>query len=264
MHFFIYSSLPAIDFTCKPDISNDDFMSLLNLNLSKRQMKKVNTLKLWIDIYNVHASLLSDSFDDRGNFSKSFLYKLLFEKEIIVEKVPDYILEFLYKYDNEEDRKKNIGWLISQYFKNEIKNSSGFLKEFLTFEYRWRVLIAGYRCKKIGRDLIRELQFENMDDPIVEYVLAQSGGASSFVFPFEYKNLEISLIDAGPNPSKQYEALAKFRFDFYLKYILNYQFTFCAVTAFMMNLWILEEHYALKQDVGEEELYNLVEKDYVS
>lgn len=251
--YFAYSSLPPLDFTSKPDISTEGLLDLFTLNLSERQMNKVRTFQLWIDLHNIY-----ESFDARGAYSKSTLKDLLKHEE----RLPDYVFEFLALYEDDEERERNFAWLIAAYFQKERQRNNGFVRKFLKFENEWRIVMTAYRSKKTRKNLGRELQFENSDDPIVAMALMQKDTHSAFVFPYEYKDLERIIVEAGPDPSKQLEAMTLYRFNFYQEHIVKHPFTLEALIAYMMALWILEDYYALKQDKGELLLANIVETKY--
>ena len=258
--FYIYSSLPQLDFYSKPDISSYSMMEILELNLNSYGFKKIKVLKLWIDLNNIHRILIDDGFDIRGNHSKNTLKSFLTHEY----ELPEYVFEFLSRFDSEEKRLRNFSFLLARYFSEERKKSRGFLKEIIEFEHSWRILMAGYRVKLKRGNLAKELQYEDIDNPVVAMTLAQKDGLGSFVFPFEYKDLEKRIHDAGPDPLKQYEAIAQYRFEFYENYYLEHPFTLKAICGYLMALWTLEDYYSLKQDRGEEILENIVEKEHVS
>jgi len=258
--FYVYSSIPPLEFFSKPDIASENLMELFNLNFTKNEMKKAHTLKLWIDIQNIYSFLFDKEFDDRGNYSKNTLKSLLVNREIL----PDYVFEFFSIYESEEEQKKYFPWLLSKYFKIEVEKNNGFMREFLEFEYHLRIVTTGYRSKNLKRDIGKELQFENVGDPIVAMTLAQKDTSSAYVFPYEFHDLEAAIADAGPNPTQKYDVIAEYRFNFYTKYIIDFPFTLKASLAYMMSLWILEEYFALKQDKGEVVLDQIVEKENVS
>ena len=136
--------------------------------------------------------------------------------------------------------------------------------DFLEFEHDIRVLLAGFRAKKLGLDVAEELQYEDLDDPVVASVLMQKDVGGKFQFPLDYDDLEIALNAAGDNPSKQYEEIAKYRFKFYIQYFSNYSFSLEGILAYMMALWILEDFFALNREEGEKYLSNIVERGNVS
>ncbi len=258
--FFIYGMLPPLEFGAKPEVSSRDLVELFDLNLSASALKKVYVLKLWIDISNIYAILQNSGFDARGNFSKSKIKALLANQE----ELPSYVFEFFDAHENQEDQKQYFPELMARYFNEEKKKSSGFLNDFLTFEHNLRILIAGLRAQKLGVDLALELQYEDMDDPIVSTVLMQKDRGGKFQFPMDYEDLEAGLNAADGNPSKQYEEIAKYRFKFYIEYFSNYSFSLEGILAYMIALWILEDFFALKREEGEKYLSNIVERGNVS
>lgn len=258
--FFVFSSLPVLEFAAKPDISSGELYHLFEMNFDKKQMKAVYTLKLWIDLQNIYSTLTHHPFDERGNFSKNSLKEFL----TLREELPDYVFDFFSFFESGEQQRMQFSWLLSQYYKKEMERNTGFMREFLLFEHQLRVMLAGYRSKLLKREIARELQYEDLDDPIVAMTVAQKDTSSTYVFPFEYKDLETIISDAGPNPSRKYEAIAEYRFNFYAKYVSESPFTLKACLAYMMCLWILEEYFALKQEKGDTMLDQLLEKDHVS
>ncbi len=258
--FFIYGILPPLEFGSKPDVSSRALTELFELNLGSQALKKVHTLKLWIDISNIYELLSQGGFDGRGNYSKSTIKALIANEEDL----PAYVFEFFQTHETEKVRRKYFPELIAHYFQEEIKKSSGNLREFLVFEHDIRVLLAGFRAKKGGRDLGEELQFEDLDDPIVSATLLQKDRGGKFQFPTDYEDLEKVLDEAGQNPSKQYEAIARYRFEFYMKYFSEPLFPMGGILAYMVALWILEDFFALKREEGEKRLNNIVEREHVS
>ena len=258
--FFVYGVLPPLEFGTRPEISSKELTEILDLNLSKIALKKVHVLKLWIDISNIYALFKGSFFDTKGNYSKSTMKALLASEE----ELPLYVLDYFEAHEKEEDRQKFFPQLISAYFTNEKKNASGALKQFLVFEHDLRVLLAGFRAKKGGIDLGAQLQYEDMGNEAVASVLMQKDLSGKFQFPIDYEDLEKSLELSLNNPSKQYEEVAKYRFEYYSKYFINYPFSLKGVLAYMTSLWILEDFFALKREEGEKFLSNIVERGHVS
>ncbi len=258
--FFIYGILPPLEFGSRPELSSKELSELFELNLTDQALKKIHILKLWIDISNIYGLVQNSHFDSRGNYSKSTIKSLIANQEDL----PSYVLEFFQTYEKEAERKKYFSELIARYFREEKKNATGYLADFLTFEHDLRILFAGFRAKRMVADLAKELQYEDMDDPIVATVLMQKDKSGDFQFPPQYEDLEEALKVAGSNPSKQYEAIARFRFNFYIKYFSNYSFSLQGILAYMIALWILEDFFALKREEGEKFLSNIVEREDVS
>ena len=95
-------------------------------------------------------------------------------------------------------------------------------------------------------------------------VLLQKDLSGKFQFPMDYEELEGVLEEAGDDPSKQYEEIARYRFDFYIKYFTQHLFLMEGILAYMVALWILEDFFALKREEGEKRLNNIVERENVS
>lgn len=259
-NFFIYGLLPPLEFGILPDISSKELAELFDLNFSAFTLRKVHTLKLWIDISNIYTLFGVKRFDSRGNYSKSTIKALIANQE----ELPSYVFDFFDSYEKEEERKKNFSKLIASYFREEKLRSSGYLLQFLTFEHDVRVLLAGFRAKSKGFDIAEELQFEDLDNPIVASVLMQKDRGGDFQFPVDYEDLEAVLREAQTNPTKQYEEIARYRFNFYINYFTNNTFSLQGILAYMIALWVLEDIFALKKEEGESVLSNIVERGNVS
>ena len=256
--FFVYGTLPSLEFNIKPEISSRVLADLFELNLGKITMHKIRVMKLWIDIINIYEILNEGNFDRRGNYSKSTIKSLIANEE----ELPQYLFDFFHEYKEEEARKEHFSKVMADYFRQEKKEAHGLLKEFLSFEHAIRILLAGFRAKKGGGDLSKELQYEDVDDPIVAAVLMQKDRGGKFQFPMDYEDLEKVLDDAGNDPSEQYKGIARYRFEFYMKYFTNSFFSLEGIVAYMLALWILEDFFSLKRDEGEKELRNIVEREH--
>jgi hypothetical protein len=259
-NYFIYGVLPPLEFGVRADISSRDITELFDLNFSKNDLKKVHVLKLWIDIANIYGLFGKSNFDSRGNYSKSTIKALIANEEDL----PAYVFEFFQAHEKDEERKKYFPQLIARYFAEEKKKSSGYLLNFLTFEHDLRVLLSGFRAKNLGLDLAKELQFEDMSNEIVSFVLMQKDRGGKFQFPLEYEDLERVLEEAGRDPSKQYQEIARYRFKFYINYFTKATFSLEGILAYMIALWILEDFFALNREEGENFLSNIVERGNVS
>lgn len=254
---FVFGSLPPLEFGSKPDITSWQLRELFEDNLSQSALKQIHILQFWIDLANIQAVLYkTDAFDTRSVFSKELLSSFMKESEGL----PAYVYDFFSEFTTDEERRRNFASLIAAYFREERKKAKGFVRKFLDFEHAVRVLITGFRAKRLGRDVVRELQFEDPIDPYVETVLMQKNSSGSFVFPLEFAELETKLEDAGRDPTLQYEALMQFRFDYYSEHIHSHPLEISSLAANMMRLWILEDYFALKVDEGEVILTRAVER----
>jgi hypothetical protein len=91
--------------------------------------------------------------------------------------------------------------------------------------------MAGFRAKKLGRDVAVEFQYEDPTDPIVAQILAQRD-APAYEPPFEYKELKPIFEEFGDSPLELNRAIFEYQFNhiielwggelFSLERILNY------------------------------------------
>jgi hypothetical protein len=255
--YFIVSSLPSLEFGSKPDISSEQLFSLFDLNLDKKGEEMIKSMRLWIDLSNIQRLLTNKEFDQRGSLVRVALENLLEE----AYGLPEYVFEFFATFETDDLRKWNFPWLIAKYFEEEEQKWNGTMGKFIRFEHEWRVLLTAYRAKRMGRNIQKELRFENEANLMVRTALLQSEGSGRFIFPYEYQDLEKELLSVGPNPLKQNEIIAKYRYNFYTEYTHEDPFSATSVVAYMMRLWILEEYFALRQEMGEQILNNLMERE---
>ena len=258
---YVIGSLPRLEFGAKPDTTTTNMMELFEINFSGRELKDFRIIRLWIDLNNIYRLLYNDNlFDRRGNYVKATL-KAFMDTE---EELPNYVFEFFADYPSMEERKRNFSKLIVTYFQEEKKKASANLKPFLQFEHDFRVIITAFRAKKTNEDMIDALKFEDPTDPIVQMALVQNQSPGPFMFPYEYAELEGVIAEAGVNPTKQFMALAKYRFDHYAEIEFESPFGMNRVLAYLLQLMQLEEVFALRVEEGEERLKKLVENEHAS
>ncbi len=254
--FFAYSSLPPPDFTHSSRMSLKSFYELVELTLTTDQKKKLASLSTLIDIKNIFSLEMGISFDPKGNFSEAILRLCLQNSEDL----PVYILEFLEENKEKEDRIKHFPKLYTMFFKEEI-SKGGVAGEFLNFERDLNLLLFGFTGKKLAINLEKFLQYEDLSDPLVTQILLQRKNSGTFIFPFEYKDLEEALNQTGADPMKQYLAVSVYRFNFYRTIFENDPCTFRSVCAYMMCLWIQDEKASMDEKLGRKVLIEIVENE---
>ena len=62
-YYYLAASLPPLEFPSFPDISSVELKDSLRLNLSKKDFKKVEVLRLFVDINNIRPLLLEEEID---------------------------------------------------------------------------------------------------------------------------------------------------------------------------------------------------------
>ncbi len=252
-YFFLGSILPPLKVGGEPAVLFEDLMTLYRDNLSRRDLEKVKGVRSYIDLKNVQKLLKNEKIDVRGNLSE----KELDEAFVNQEGLPIYLFEFLQDHQEVLEQLRHYSKVLITYFKEMEKKHQGFLKGYFRFEREWRVLLAGYRAKKLGVDPATELQHEDFHDPLVAEVLAQKD-APFFEFPFEYVELGEKLKDAAGKPDEEYRVMADFRFHRIGEEVQDHPFSVDYLLGYLVQLMIVEDAFVLDEKRGNVNLNEMV------
>lgn len=244
-YYFVAPSLPSLVLGQKPDISFEELKSRLAINLTKEDLEKTIVLRRFIDLNNIRALLLAQPIDTRGNLSEKELDEALLIRNIL----PSYVFDFLDQYDNAADQLKNFSGLLTRFFAEEIPNQKGFLRDYLIFERNWRLVMLGLRAKELGRDVVRELQFEDFSDPIVAHILAQKD-ANQFDPPLDYQELKEIMESCGSDPWQKYKVFAEWKFRKIEEMVKRPLFNIDWILAYLARLIIVEDWNELDKNRG--------------
>ncbi len=254
-YYFVATALPPLQMGTPPEISFDELMFLLEVNLSSKDLEKVKILRRFYDVLNIRCMLKGDPFQSHGNMTQQQLDEALHG----FNGVPQYIFDFLHKYDSAQERLQNFSELFSAYFKHESANAKGFLHEFLEFNHHWRLILAALRAKDLGRDLLKELQFEDPNDPIVAQLIVQKD-ASSIEPPDGFEDLKTLYEEHKDNPLGLMQALLNWNF-YRIEDILGVDlFSIDRILGYMAQLSALEKWFELDKQKGLEFVDTLVKE----
>lgn len=228
-------------------------MELFQKNLSADDFQQVKAIRTFIDLKNVRQLLASEPLDLRGNLTEKELDEALVNQEGL----PEYLFDFLEEFKTKEEQLRHFSKVLLTFFKAMEKKYKGFLRRYFRFEREWRVIMAGYRAKKLRVDPAIELQYEDLADPLVAQVLAQKD-VPFFEFPFEYHALGEKLKDVGKNPLDQYMLMASFRFERIGEEIQDHPFSLNYFLGYFVQLMIVEDLRALDENRGNERLNEIV------
>lgn len=235
-YYFLAASLPPLAIGQKPDITFEELKTRLAINLNKEDFEKTVVLRRFIDLNNIRALILEEPIDPRGNLDE----KQLDEALLIKSNFPNYVLDFLERYETASERVKNFSALLSAFFAEEIPKQTGFLQKYLQFEKEWRLVMIGFRSKLIHRDPAIELQFEDFSDPIVAQILAQRD-SPTYSPPQEYEDLIERLEACGKDPWMRYKVFAEYRFQKIEEMVDKPLFSIDWILAYMAQLIIVEQ-----------------------
>jgi hypothetical protein len=244
-YYFLITVLPPLKIEAEPDISFYDLMYLFIMNLSDEDLDKLRRLRMRFDILNIYQYLTKEALDPRGNFSKKELEEALINQV----RFPDYVFDFLNSYESKEERVQYFTRLITAYYHQEIENSTGFLREYLTFERNLSLVMAAFRAKHHGRDLNKEFQFEDATDLLVRELLVGKG-QPEFIFPFEYSDLEPILTSISREPMQEFRAMNKYRYQKVMEMAEREEFSIDWLLSYTVRLMLLEDWWRLDDNRG--------------
>ncbi|MGE0199222.1 MAG: DUF2764 family protein [Simkaniaceae bacterium] len=257
-YFFLGSILPPLKIGSKVGLFFEDLMELFRDNMGPSDLEKVVLIRRYIDLKNVWQLLKKRPLDPRGNLTEKELDEALLNREGL----PQYLFDYFEEYESLEEQLRNYSKVFIQFFKKMDKTQRGFLKFYFGFEREWRLILAGYRSKKLGVDPAKELQHEDLSDPLVAQILAQKD-APFFEFPFGYEELDEKLKEVIGDPKRQYEAMAAFRFNKIAERVQDDPFSIDYILGYFIQLMIVEDGNVLNEKEGNQNLTEIVKGNNV-
>lgn len=244
-YYFLAVSLPPLVIRGHPELPFEELRPRLEVNLNREDLKKAQVLLQFNDICNIRSLLMEEPIDPRGNLSE----KELDEAMLVHGVLPPYVFEFLEQFDNVNERIKNFTGLVARFFSYEIARQTGFLKRYFIFEREWRLVLAALRAKHLGRDIARELQFEDFDDPLVAQILAQKD-AAQYDPPQEYEELKEMILSCSGDPWQEHKAFMEYRFRKIEEMVEGTSFSIDRILAYMAQLMIVESWNEMDEERG--------------
>lgn len=207
-YYFAATALPPLALGVKPEMSFQEVMEMLSLNLSLKDMKRVQLLARLIDLQNLKALWLGlplEQWDEKGNYGPKELEEGLLGSDAL----PEYLIDYLEKYESPEERLRYFPALFSGFLRED--QEEGFLKNYFRLEREIQLVLTALRAKAFGRDIMRELQFEDPQDPFIAYILAQKD-APDFLPPPEYIELKGIFEETVSDPYRLHRSILEYRF----------------------------------------------------
>lgn len=233
-YYFVISILPPLVLGMTPGISFRELKELLELNLSKNDLGQVEKLLRSIDLYNIRAFWLGEPLDDRGNFNAKEIEEAL----LIRDPLPAYLGDYLERYETTTERLRYFASLYVSLYRDS-KTSCSFLKKYYALEREMRLVLTALRVKESGRNLVQELQFEELDDPLIAEILAQKD-SPDYVPPPEFEDLKNLFVENKKEPKKLDEAIGEYRFNRIEEMEEATDFSINRVLAYVARLLIAE------------------------
>ena len=239
-YYFVVTALPPLIFGVVPEITFKELYDYAAMNLTASDLQQFRLLLQPIDLYNTKALWLGQPLDDKGTLSAKELEEALLIRDLL----PSYLIEFLEEYESPQDRLRYFSSLYASMYRQEFK---GFLGNYYSFEREMRLVLTALRAKKMGRDLIREFQFEDITDSFVADIIAQKD-FPDYTPPMEYEEVKTLFIENSSDPKKLSFAILKYRFEKIGEWEENECFTLDRIIAYAARLLILENSLQVDQD----------------
>lgn len=244
-YYFVATALPPLQFGVTPEMNFEEFTWLLKMNLTPEDYKSTQVIRRYYDIQNIRSFWKGEELDPRGNLNEVDLEEALLSREGL----PEYVYDFIDRYDSNESRLQNFPALVAAYFQEESKEAEGLLREYLEFERGWRLVLVGFRAKQLGKDLATELQFEDPQDDLVVQILAQKD-AKTFVPPDGYQDLQ-PIFEAHVNdPLGLHMALCEYRYKKLESFAGIDLFSLDRILGYMARLILIEKWIELDKKKG--------------
>lgn len=253
-YFFLASYLPQLEIGHVPQLGFEELKDLVLINVLPEDQRCLRQLLRQVDLENLQAIWTGAPIDPRGNLNNEELQQALAqfswsEEEPFEESLSEYLL----KYTDNHERAKHFTWLLSSFYKEKRENHKGFLQKYYNFQYEWQWVLAAFRAKKEGREITRELQFEESSDPLISQILAQKD-ATSFEPPYEYTDLKPIFEAFADEPMELHKALVSYQFDHMITLFIGELFTIERILNYAARLLLVERWNALDAQKGMEVL----------
>lgn len=254
-YFFIAASCPPIVLGEVPEITWEAYQTLLEDNLLPWDQKKLAMLLRIYDFENMRFFWRNEPLEPYGNYDEQQLEEAL----VTEDGFPPYVYSFIARHPNKDDLLRFFPELFHQFFQHELPKTHGFLHDVLLMERDIRLIGVGFRAKKLGIDLAKELQYEDPDDLLVAQLLAQKD-AKQFEPPAEYEALKVLFQNHLNDPLSLQQALLEFRFKWIEERLGTDETSLDAVLGYALQLIMAWKWVQLDEEKGQQIIDTLVKE----
>ncbi|MGK5594873.1 MAG: DUF2764 family protein [Parachlamydiaceae bacterium] len=254
-YYFLATALPRLTIGNPPEISFAEMAFLYEQNLSREDIKKIQSLRLLYDIENIRTYWLKEPLDRHGNFDENQLEEAL----VSFSGFPDYVYDFLHQYSELEERLRFFSKLIAIYYREQLTQVTGFFKKYFSFERNLRLILVALRAKKLNRDILAELQFESPEDPLVSQILSQKD-AKNYDPPEEYQGVKLIYNEQSNEPAALNKALAEYRFQKINELVGLQVFSLDVLVAYFIKFIIVEKWQEQDAEKGNQLIKKIIQE----
>ena len=244
-YYFVGTLLPDLYIDEKPEVSFEALKTLFYDNLSPKDFAMTTSIRNYYDIYNLRAYWKGEEFDPIGNLDANELEEALITRSLL----PQYVFDYLDKYETEEARLKHFPALLATFYKVEIMHTNGAFRRYLILERELRLLMVAYRARKLGRDVVKELQYEYPEDEFVAQIIAQKD-SDEFQMPEKYADFKPILDHYYHEPIAFQKAFYEYIFSQIDQMVDIDSFSVDRLLAYMVKLIMVEKWQHLDKEKG--------------
>lgn len=162
--------------------------------------------------------------------------------------------------DNLSEREFNFLQDLRSYDIREKKTHHlSFLRNYFQFESEVRLILTTLRAKKLRRDLLSELQYEDLFDPLVAQILSQKD-VKNYTPPEEYLSLKELFDRLQDSPLELQKALFIYRFEKIESLLGIEEFTLNRIVGYLAQLILIEKWLQLDKKKGLEVIDRIVKE----
>jgi hypothetical protein len=251
-YYFLGTLLPELQIDQPPEISFREFEQLLKDNLSAADFAKIRAIRNYYDILNLSSYWKKEELEPLGNLDEAGLEEAFVTRTML----PPYVFQYVDKYDTNESRLQHFGELLAEFFKREAQGGqpvggSAFLDFYFNLERERRLVLLVLRAKKLGRDLLKELQYEDPDEELIAQMLAQKD-AAHYEPPENFKEVASLYAKYQDEPLLLQKALIELRIRKIEEWLGLDLFSIDRILGYMIELALLEKWHQLNKQKGQE------------
>lgn len=244
-YYFLGTYLQPLTVDELPEIRFQEFNQLLQENLSINDYVRTTVLRTLYDILNLRSYWKKEPLDPMGILDENDLEEAL----ITGAGLPEYVYAFTDKYESLHEKLKHFPELLVLFFKTEIANATGFIKEYLQFERELRLVLVAFRAKKLNRNLLNELQFEDPEEDLIAQILAQKDSAH-YEPPEKFEDLKPILLQYSEDPMGLEKALIQYRMEKIDQLLGIEMFSSDRIYGYLTQLILVENWHRLDRKKG--------------
>ena len=256
-YYFLATSLPKLQIGVPPDIDFQEFQTLLLENLNEGDYEKTRYIRWFYDIENIRRYWMKEPLDYWGNLEINDLEEALLSKE--EGDLPKYVYNFFDIHPSLDERLPLFPQLLVTYYADLEKKTNGFLKKYAQFERNLRLTLTAFRARKLGRDLAKELQFENPEEDLIVQLMAQKD-SKTFIPPVEFEDIKGLLEGHYTSPLELQKALLEYRFE-KIEEMVNFdEFSIDRILAYIVQYIMCDKWMLYDSQKGSEILDTIVKE----